>query len=208
MTLDELALKHGTDKASDLHNYTRWYSALLPTQESEINLLEIGVSDGGSILMWVDYYPNANIIGIDIKDCWPVLGAKIFLGDQKDPVLIEDIASYYTGFDIVIDDGSHKWKDQIESFKLLWPHIRPGGVYVIEDLHTSYFMEFGEPGALNTMAFLHLIMDEVNMYGAGGLGDCRNLQCYDEIKHSLSIYQRTVESMIFYPSICFIRKTI
>lgn len=203
MSLDPLAIKYGTDKASNLHNYTRWYENLLPPADSYISLLEIGVSDGRSLRMWREYYPNAFIEGIDIdiNKCPPIERVIFLEADQKNLSFGESVK-----FDVIIDDGSHKWDDQIASFKSLWPHVSPGGVYVIEDLHTSYFMEFGEPGGLNTMSFLHLIMDEVNMYGAGGLGDCRNLHGYEEIKKTLSVYQKTVESMTFYPSICFIRK--
>lgn len=204
MILDDLALKYGTDKASNLHNYTRWYEKLLPTAESNISLLEIGVSDGKSLRMWREYYPNAFIKGIDIdvKKCNPIEGVLLLEADQKNLSFGE-----YVKFDVIIDDGSHRWEDQISSFKALWPHINPGGVYVIEDLHTSYCMEFGEPGGLNTTEFLHLLMDDVNMYGVGGLGDHRNLLFYQEIKHYLNVYQKTVESMTFYPSICFIRKS-
>lgn len=208
--LDKLALKNKTDKASNLHNYTRWYYKHLPDHLHYpfIKLFEIGVSTGNSLRMWKEYYPHAFISGLDINDSEAIDGTKIFKGDQKDPVVLKSIVEEIVDFDVIIDDGSHKWEDQIASFKILWPSVKPGGVYVIEDLHTSYFMEFGEPGGLNTMDFLHLIMNEVNMYGEGGLGDCRNLQGYEQIKNQLSIYQTTIESMTFYPSIVFIRKSL
>lgn len=203
MKLDDLALKYGTDKASNLHNYTRWYEKLLPTPDKNISLLEIGVSDGKSLRMWREYYPNASIEGvdIDISLCQPIKGVLLLEADQKHLSFGELVK-----FDVVIDDGSHRWEDQIASFKSIWAHVNPGGVYVIEDLHTSYLMAFGEPGGLSAMNFLHLLMDDVGMYGAGGLGDVRNCQGYSE--DILNIYQKTVESMMFYPSICFIRKKL
>lgn len=200
MTLDQLALKHGTDKASNLHNYTRWYEKHLSGVKT---LLEIGIGSGASLSMWRDCYPEAVIAGLDIDER---TGDYNFKGDQKDPEILKSIIEDIGSPDVIIDDGSHRWEDQIASFKILWPFVRQGGVYVIEDLHTSYFMNFGEPGTLNTMDFLHLIMDDVNMYGVGGLGDARNLKGYAQFKDQLSIYQKTIESITFYPSIVFVRK--
>lgn len=210
--LDDRALRYCTDKASDLHNYTRWYSRHFPRHydvlfgDDEFTLLEIGISTGSSLRMWKDYYFESTIAGLDINPMPHSDEFAQFCGDQKDAKVADVIHDAIGDMDVVIDDGSHRWEDQIASFKLYWPFVKPGGWYVIEDLHTSYFMEFGEPGGLNTMQFLHLLMDDVNMYGAGGLGDCRNLQGYAELKDQLSIYQRTIESMTFYPSIVFIRK--
>lgn len=201
-SLNSIALKYGTDKASNLHNYTRWYDKHLPSPDSDMKLLEIGVDQGKSLKMWREYYTKAHIFGLDINDCQPVEGTVIWKGDQKNFLDRNVIPN----FDVIIDDGSHLWDDQIVSFKRLWQHVNPGGVYVIEDLHTSFLMAFGEPGGLNTTTFLHLLMDDVGMYGAGGLGDVRNCIGYSD--DLLNDYQRTVESMTFYPSICFIRKAL
>lgn len=215
MSLDELAMKHGTDKASNLHNYTRWYERLLPDNEDGpfITLLEIGVANGNSLRMWADYYgviPNVKgdtIAGLDINECQPIEGVRLFKGDQSDPNILKTIIEEIGSLDVVIDDGSHLWKDQIASFKLLWPFVKRGGVYVIEDLHTSYFMEFGEPGGLSAVKFLYNMVDDMNLYGVGGLGDIRNHDQFEQLKDKLNIYQLTIESIQFFKSIVFIRKS-
>lgn len=205
MTLDELALQYGTDKASNLHNYTRWYARHLPARDTVFSLLEIGVKDGASLRMWRDYFPYAIIEGIDIRisEGLAIPGVRLLQADQKKLEFGSDVS-----FDVIIDDGSHRWEDQQASFKALWEHVAPGGLYVIEDLHTSYFMEFGAAGENPTTNFLYRIYDDVNLYGVGGLGDIRNHSSYESLKDKLSIYQRTVESMTFYKSIVFIRKSM
>ena len=81
-TLDQLAIKYGTDKSSLIHNYCVKYQKYLPfNQEDPIKLLEIGVLDGNSLLTWGEYFPNSSIIGIDINP-----GCKQY---EKDNIIIE-----------------------------------------------------------------------------------------------------------------------
>jgi hypothetical protein len=101
-----------------------------------VRVLEIGVGHGGSLQLWKAYFGlNADIWGIDIDPrCqeYEEEQITIHIGDQG------NVGSLWAALDIVIDDGSHQIKDQSASFQILWPHIRPGGIYLIEDCHQGY----------------------------------------------------------------------
>ncbi len=101
-------------------------------------LLELGVHSGGSLRMWEEYFPNAEIYGIDISDSNVHFAddSRIHfrLGDQADEALLERVSDEVGQWDIVIDDASHIAKDQIISFETLWPRVSAGGVYCIEDI--------------------------------------------------------------------------
>jgi len=141
-TLSQLATRHNTDKGPSCHNYTRVYETMFEgIRQESLKILEIGVLDGGSVRMWSDYFPNAEIHGIDVnKDCSVFADDRItiHIGDQGDRRFLESIG---IDFDIVIDDGSHRVSDQITSFKVLWPTTRL--IYIIEDVYTSYLPMYG-----------------------------------------------------------------
>jgi len=135
MKLQQIGLKHNTDKAF-FHEYLDFYQKNLPKSSFKGRLLEIGVMDGASLLMWREYYPNAEIVGIDINDKShiEIPGVQIL---QMDATNTEALATLGT-FDIIIDDGSHMTADQQASFEYLYLNsLNPKGYYIIEDLHTS-----------------------------------------------------------------------
>lgn len=136
--LHDIGLKHGTDKAT-YHGYCDFYEEHLPKPESGRvkRLLEIGVKDGASLRMWRDYYPDAEIVGIDINPPIEVEGCKVLRIDATDPSALFDLM---LGFDVIVDDGSHMTKDQLISFELLYTDgLCDGGTYVMEDIHTSFY---------------------------------------------------------------------
>ena len=110
-------------------------------------LLEIGVWHGGSLQMWKKYFGRgARIVGIDIDErCKAFAGdsVDIVIGDQADPALHAELRRRYPRVDIVIDDGGHRMEQQIVTFEQLFPHVQPNGVYLCEDLHTSYMPRYG-----------------------------------------------------------------
>src|SRR5207302_1170293 len=118
-----------------------------PTRDRPMRLLEIGVLDGRSLEMWSEYFPEAEIYGVDIDpDCRRFDGGrkKVFIGSQDDPQFLTSIRQAVpSGFDIVIDDGSHYVKHMIASFHGLFDHVVPGGYYVIEDLHVASYRTWG-----------------------------------------------------------------
>lgn len=138
--LHEIGMRYGTDKAT-FHGYLDFYQDQLPTREFAGSLLEIGVMDGASLKMWRDYYPNALIVGVDPHRPTKVNGCYVFDLDATNASHMDEI-SEWTQFGVIVDDGSHMTEDQQRSFDLLWPSVAPGGVYVIEDLHTSYMSNY------------------------------------------------------------------
>ena len=116
-------------------------------RETDCVVLEIGVSHGGSMQVWKKYFgAKATIIGIDInKYCknFSEDGIDIHIGSQSDREFLQSIKQKYPKIDIVIDDGGHFMDMQIISFEELYPHLALDGIYLCEDVHTSYIDEYG-----------------------------------------------------------------
>mgnify|MGYP002016496347 CR=1 FL=1 len=99
----------------------------------KLNFLEIGVSTGLSLEMWSEYFPNSNIIGVDIEkiDYTPSNEKiKVIIGDATDSITFKTLED----IDIIIDDGSHIFTDQIFTYAILYDRLRKGGIYIIEDV--------------------------------------------------------------------------
>ena len=118
----------------------------------KINLLEIGVGGyndplmgGNSLRMWKRYFPYGKIFSFDIADksAFQENRIRIFCGSQVDSVFLDKITGEIGDLDIIIDDGSHVNEHVIETFKLLFPKLKDGGIYVIEDTQTSYWDVYG-----------------------------------------------------------------
>ena len=148
--LELLAIRHGTDKWPQ--GYISYYQRhFAPLRRRRLNLLEIGIgtlgprNGGDSLRMWRDYFPRATIWGLDILDKSRHAGPRIRVlqGSQNDPELLRDVARRIGRIDIVIDDGSHVNEHVLTSFHTLFPLLATGGVYVIEDMVTSYYPKFG-----------------------------------------------------------------
>jgi demethylmacrocin O-methyltransferase len=152
--LELLARIYGTDKSSKLHGYTKWYAHhLFPRRNTIRSVLEIGiggttsrtgyetVAGGQSLRMWQTYFPNARIVGVDIERK-VVTGPRISVeqGSQDDPAFLADVARRHGPFDLIIDDGSHIGRHVQASFEALFEHVRPGGLYIIEDAPDFYLV--------------------------------------------------------------------
>jgi len=171
--LTRLAIKHGTDKWG-LHFYTPVYHALFThMRDKPVRLLEIGIggysltkAGGASLAMWADYFPKGHILGIDIVEKKLNLDPRIQVcqGSQDDPVFLARMLEEHGPFDIVIDDGSHIPKHVIASFNILFPKLADDGLYVIEDVQTSFWPQFGG-SVLDGGATMHLaktILEHLN----------------------------------------------
>ena len=108
----------------------------------EVNVLEIGIYSGGSLEMWERYFgTKANIYGVDINAVCRMYETdriKIFIGDQKDHLFWRDVKLKIPALDIVIDDGGHGFEQQVVSLEELLPFMRPGGVYLCEDVQGAF----------------------------------------------------------------------
>lgn len=124
--------------------HLRFYKGLLAAMEPQPqSVLEIGVKGGGSTAFWKALFPAATVVGLDLKlRPWlqgqPSADGVIYVeGDQTDVPRLHEIADQYGPFDLVIDDGSHISGDQATTIRALLPRVRPGGFYVIEDIHAT-----------------------------------------------------------------------
>lgn len=111
-------------------------------------VLEIGVQNGGSIDMWLEYFGHdSTIVGVDIlPECKSLSypdNVEIFIGDQSDVNFWNEVLEKYKQFDIIIDDGGHTMKQQIVTLEKMFPFLNQGGVYICEDTHTSYHRDWG-----------------------------------------------------------------
>ena len=150
--LTSLAKIYKTDKGGD-HFYTPHYTTHFNKfKDKRISLLEIGVGGnenpklgGASLRMWKRYFHNGEIFGIDIydKSFHEENRIKIFKGSQIDKKFLIDVVEKMPVPDIIIDDGSHINKHVILTFKILFPVLKEGGIYVIEDIQTSYWPDYG-----------------------------------------------------------------
>jgi hypothetical protein len=142
LSLDAIGLKHGTDKASHHHDYLSFYDTLFaPRRSQPLTILEVGVFNGASLRTWREYFPNARIIGADIAPHARRLrgdGIEIEYMDQSNLEDLIRVAAKHQPFDIIIEDGSHLWEHQKTSLKTLFPFLRAGGLYIVEDLQTNY----------------------------------------------------------------------
>ena len=113
---------------------------------TDVHVLEFGVFQGGSLDMWKDYFgPRCKIYGVDINPHCKALENEditIFIGDQEDRQFLRSVAHRIPRIDILIDDGGHKMRQQIATFEELFGRISQDGVYLCEDLHTSYWRKF------------------------------------------------------------------
>lgn len=173
-SLDLIAIRNGTDKSSQFHNYCEKYEKYLPFDRlSNIKILEIGVCQGESIKMWKEFYPNATIVGLDINpNCKQYERKKegmfIEIGSQDDPDFLKTLTDKYQKFDMVLDDGSHMQHHMIYSFEFLFDFVKDQGIYVLEDTCCSYWPGYGGSihGKNTVINYFKNLVDHVNFYGA------------------------------------------
>jgi hypothetical protein len=138
--LSVLAEKYGTDKV--VNGYTKHYDSLFGNiRETATNVLEIGVFGGASLAMWKEYFLKATIWGIDNNEQY--LGNnpnfKLYKVDQSKESEMKKFEEHCgTDFDLILDDGSHFQNDQQMCCKVLFPRVKVGGYYVIEDCETEF----------------------------------------------------------------------
>ena len=165
-----------------------------------IVVVEFGVSQGGSLQMWRKYFGRrARIYGVDIDPrCKRFEGWRttILIGDQEDRAFLRKIAKRIGPIDVLIEDGGHTMGQQIATFEELYPQVAEDGVFLIEDLHTSYWKKYGG-GHLKPGTFIEY---------AKGLTDQLNAWHSREPGFVVDEFTRTTRSMHFYDSIIVFEK--
>lgn len=206
--LTTLAKLFKTDKWGS-HFYTTHYQTHFKKfRFKKINFLEIGVggyndpnAGGHSLRMWKAYFPFAKIYSLDIYDKVPQEEhrIKIYKGSQVDINFLQSICNEVGDFDLIVDDGSHINEHVIKSFEFLFPKLKKGGIYVVEDTQTSYWSAYGgtsenfdKKGTI--YHFFKSLIDGLN---------------HEEFmisEYQKSYYDKTIVSMHFYHNMIFIYK--
>jgi hypothetical protein len=175
--------------------YDRHFSRM---RNKKINVLEIGAAHGGSIEMWNDYFNgNATIYSVDINpECMKFENdyTKVFIGSQEDKMFLKKLHSTLPALDILIDDGGHTMNQQITTFELLFDKVKEDGIYLCEDLHTSYFKYFGG-GYKKKRSFVEYSKNFID-----------KIHAWHTQKIAVDDFTKSVHSVHYYDSIIVIEK--
>ncbi len=147
--------------------YFQVYDELFESYRNrDIVFVEIGVLNGGSLFMWRDYFgPRARIIGVEFNPQakkWEREGFEIHIGDQSSPDFWKHFFSIVGDVDVILDDGGHTNEQQIVTTHCCIGNIRKGGKLVVEDTHTSYLSEFGNPSPYSFISYSKKLIDSLN----------------------------------------------
>ncbi len=217
MTFEELFKTHSGYVSDKWESYLPVYEYhLSPFKERAIDLLEIGVQNGGSLNIWSRYFSKArSIIGCDINpQCCKLRYSdpriSVVVGDINRSATVSDIKCISPYFDIIVDDGSHYSSDIIESFQCLYLALKPGGVYIVEDLHCSYWKAFegGLAYERSAVEFFKKLIDIINYQSWGEAKAKAPITAVEEnwiFQGELSNF-RSIQSIHFYNSLCIVIK--
>ena len=213
--LVKIAIKYNTSKITDPEtcHYCSFYdNHFRHIKNRKLKILEIGVKNGDSLLMWKEYFKNSLIFGLEYNPD-PLLEfdhdrIKIFIGDQSDLSVLGHVTAEAGPFDIIIDDASHMMDHQQISFDYLFKNsLKDDGIYVIEDLATSYWEKWG--GGLgadgSTIEFLKKLVDGVNYrFHKGNRTEYVGIPDGDTVDSSY--FDEHIVGVSFYKALCFIHK--
>lgn len=214
--LSELYNQHSGLVSDKWDSYLSVYErSLAKYAHSPIRLLEIGVQNGGSLEIWSQYFSNARaIVGCDINRACAGLNydspkIHVVIGDIKMPETLSAIMKHAESFEIIIDDGSHTSQDIIKTFSQMFPHLNNDGVYIVEDLHCSYWKQF-EGGLFSphsSMSFFKALTDILN-FEHWGLPNSRlsMLEPFKTPPELTEAHLAQIHSVEFVNSMCIITK--
>lgn len=183
-----LSIKHSS--------YFQVYEDLLKKYRGrKITFVEIGVLNGGSLFMWRSFFgQQARIIGVDLDPCakkWESGGFEICIGNQGDERFWDNFFSIFGDVDVVLDDGGHTNSQQIVTAHSTLPHIKDGGSLIVEDVHSSYLRDFGNPSRFSFVNYSKKLIDSINSR-------------FPLVHASKNVLNKIVYSINFYESIvCF-----
>jgi hypothetical protein len=204
--LERLAQKYGTDKRAAGHSYIQMYDSLLKTVKVN-SLLEVGFGCGSSIKMWLEYFKGKKIyciedFGWEYDKFWKdaadtnIKGMNLIRGDSK---LKETWDSAPYELDVIIDDGDHHPKSQIDTFLVGFSHLRKGGLYFIEDTHVNFYTPLVGDDIIYKWIFEHVMSQQEaeRVFMNGNFYD--NAEAMDEIAKQIYSYH-------FYRSVIVLEK--
>jgi hypothetical protein len=203
--LDALGRKYGTDKSSQEHDYLSFYEFFFERIRHErTKILEIGVLFGASLRLWEEYFPNGVVIGADIDPTVKFHSTPRILTEVIDQSNLEDLVQLgvkHGPFNIIIEDGSHLWEHQITTLKTLFPFLKDGGYYIVEDLHTNYGNMAAQYRGYSKISFVEYAKKLLDLR----VGDDQ-IPIAEEEDQFLRTYARNIEFLTFYKKACVLRK--
>ena len=152
--------------------YEKWFKDF---RGKDLVFVEVGVSQGGSMQMWKDYFgKDSKIIGVDVEERCKQFEddqVSIEIGSQDDVEFWNKFKEKYPRVDILLDDGGHTMNQQIVTFMQMFPHIKDGGIYMCEDCHTSYWEKEYGGGYRNPNSYIEFtkqLIDAINAFYTRG----------------------------------------
>ncbi len=201
--------------------YLKEYDRILAEyQDSSVNILEIGVQNGGSLEAWSQYFKNAqSIVGVDIdQNCQNLVYTdnriQVIIGDCCQQEINEKIIGKVATYDLIFDDGSHRSADIIKAFLLYFPKLSVDGKYIIEDLHCSYWSSYegGLFDPYSSIAFIKKLIDIINFqHWQNGVSIHQFLETFliksgvDPITVNIDFFNQ-IHSIEIINSLCIIKK--
>lgn len=186
------ALKEGPGVWKWLHYLELYHRHLHKFVGRQVTIVEVGVYSGGSMQMWRHYFgEGCRVHGVDIQEECKVYGdshTTIHIGDQADRAFWKRFRESIPSVDVLIDDGGHRPEQQMVTLEEMLPHLRPGGVYICEDVHGS---------GNRFTAFAHSLANQLNTVA---------LVPQQELASAPTSFQAAVNSAHLYPFVVVIEK--
>jgi len=217
-TFSDLYAAHRGKVSDKWESYLPVYDeAFRAFRDKPVDLLEIGIQNGGSLEVYARYFPRFNkIVGCDIDPKCAGLtydsGIEVIVGDCNDAVTRHRITTLAPAFDIIIDDGSHTSSDIITTFLKYFSLLKSGGVFLIEDMHASYWQRW--QGGLfhpeSSIAFFKALIDVVNAEHWGiseGVAEFLAVNFSGYLPLIRPAMFAEIGSISFHNSVCVVRKT-
>ncbi len=206
-SLNALGIEFRTDKSSLAHDYLTFYERyLFGLRDKPVKLLEIGVFNGASLAVWEAYFPYGQIVGADIEPTASRFARERVAIEIIDQSNLEDlvrIGMKHGPFDVIIDDGSHLWEHQITSLRTMFPFVRDGGIYIVEDLHTNYGELADSYRGVATQSCMEYLKQLVDLRVSDPMLDITR-----EEDPFLRTYGHAMHAIIFYRRACLIEKSM
>lgn len=217
MKLEEIAEKNTTDKRPNEHNYTQFYEKYFESiRDKNLKILEIGIYRpninsgrlvGASLKTWYEYFPNAQIYGVDLTDFTDVENDRIKTiicnqgnreNNEEFPGLEKIIDNFGGEFDIIIDDGGHTMEQQLVTLGYMFKYLKSNGIFVIEDLHTSYFAPnvYNKTNTKNTTLNVLLEYQKINKIYSEFMTEEEIIYLNNNIK-TCDIYKANISEISF-----------
>ena len=195
-----------------VHYFDIYHRHFSKFRNEPVTIVEFGVFHGGSLQMWKHYFgPRARIVGVDIDPACKVVEEdqiEVHIGDQEDGEFLTRLCDELGDIHIVIDDGGHTMTQQITTFEQVYPAVSERGVFLVEDLHTSYWPEYGgsypprrsilpSRAGPTFVEYSKKLIDQLNAWHAK-----------DEAALPVTDFTRSAASMHFYDSVLVIEKGV